>query len=146
MKLLNFENWVNGEVSKSAKIWLSKSINYVKNYPNLSIFFFSLKNINSGAHFLLLTFFDITSIFKQLYVLSKMRPNFWHLNFLWAKIFLILYHPLENSTSRIAITKNKLRIVFDFFSSILRSTHKSKIIIIQSNNFLSSTAQHFDKI
>ena len=25
-KLLNFEHWVNGEVSKSAKIWLSKSI------------------------------------------------------------------------------------------------------------------------
>ena len=39
-KLLNFETWVNGEVSKSAKIWLSKSIFYVKNYPNLSQFFF----------------------------------------------------------------------------------------------------------
>ena len=25
-KLLNFENWINGKVSKSAKIWLSKSI------------------------------------------------------------------------------------------------------------------------
>ena len=37
-KLLDFENWVNGEVSKSAKIWLSKSIFYVKNYPNLSTF------------------------------------------------------------------------------------------------------------
>ena len=39
-KLLNFENWVNGEVSKSAKIWLSKSIFYIKNYPNLSHFIF----------------------------------------------------------------------------------------------------------
>ena len=38
-KLLNFENWVNGEVSKSAKIWHSKSIFYVKNYPKLSQFF-----------------------------------------------------------------------------------------------------------
>ena len=58
-KLLNFGNWVNGEVSKSGKIWLSKSIFYVKNYLNLSyFFFFSLKNINLGAHFLLLTFFD----------------------------------------------------------------------------------------
>ena len=46
MKLLNFENWVNGEVSKG-----------VKNYPNLS-HLFSLKNINLEAHFLLLTFFD----------------------------------------------------------------------------------------
>ena len=46
------------KVSKSAKIWLSKSIFYVKNYPNLSQFFFSLKNINLGACFLLLTFFE----------------------------------------------------------------------------------------
>ena len=29
-QLLNFENWCNGEVSKSAKIWLSKSIFLVK--------------------------------------------------------------------------------------------------------------------
>ena len=39
-KLLNFENWVNENVSKSAKIGLSKLIFYVKNYPNLSQFFF----------------------------------------------------------------------------------------------------------
>ena len=83
-KLLNLENWVSGEVSKSAKIWLSKSIFYVKNYPNLSQFFFSLKNINLGAHFLIT-------------LLSKMIPNFWHLpltqfskfnNFLWVCWFL----------------------------------------------------------
>ena len=35
-QFLNFENWTNGEVSKSAKIWLSKSIFYVKHHPNLS--------------------------------------------------------------------------------------------------------------
>ena len=52
-KLLKFENWVNGEVLKSAKLWLSKSIFYVKNYQ----IFFSLNNTNLGAHFLLLTFF-----------------------------------------------------------------------------------------
>ena len=56
---LNFENWCNGEVSNSAKIRLSKSIFYVKNHPNLSQFCFHLKNINLGAHFLLLTFIDI---------------------------------------------------------------------------------------
>ena len=39
-KLLNFEFWVNGELSKNAKIWLSKSIFYVNNHPNLSQFFF----------------------------------------------------------------------------------------------------------
>ena len=55
-KLLNFEKWVDGEVSK---VPFSKSIFLVKNYPNLSQFFFSLKNINLGAHSLLLTFFDI---------------------------------------------------------------------------------------
>ena len=59
-KLLNFENWVNGEVSKSTKIWLSNQ----KLSKSFSIFF-SLKNINLGPHFLLLTFL-ITSIFKSL--------------------------------------------------------------------------------
>ena len=39
-KLLNFEFSINGELSNSAKIWLSKSIFYVKNHPNLSQFFF----------------------------------------------------------------------------------------------------------
>ena len=57
MKLPNFEIWSNGELSKSTIIWLSKSIFYVKNHPNLSGFF-SLKNMNLGAYFLLLTFFD----------------------------------------------------------------------------------------
>ena len=38
-KLLNFKNWCNGEVSKKAKVWLSKSIFYVKNHWNLSLFF-----------------------------------------------------------------------------------------------------------
>ena len=43
---------------KNPDFWLSKSIFYVKNYPNLSKFFFSLKNINLGASLLLLTFFE----------------------------------------------------------------------------------------
>jgi hypothetical protein len=54
-KLLNFEFWINGELSKSAKI--SKSIFCVKYHPN-HFHFFSLKYTNLGAHFLLLTFFD----------------------------------------------------------------------------------------
>ena len=37
--------------------WLSKSIFYIKLSESFSIFF-SLKNINLGAHFLLMTFFD----------------------------------------------------------------------------------------
>ena len=39
-KPLNFENWVDREVSKSAKILLSKSIFNVKNDQNLFDFFF----------------------------------------------------------------------------------------------------------
>jgi hypothetical protein len=34
MKLLSFEFWINGELSKSAKIF------YLKNHPTLSQFFF----------------------------------------------------------------------------------------------------------
>ena len=45
-------------LSQSVKNGLSKSIFYVKNHPNLSQFFFSLKNTNLEAHFLLLAFFD----------------------------------------------------------------------------------------
>ena len=60
-KLLNFENWVSGEVSKSAKSpnLLTFKVNFV--YQKLSesfSIFFSLKDINLGAHFLLLRFFD----------------------------------------------------------------------------------------
>ena len=43
---------------QSAKNGLSKSIFYVKIYLNLSHFFFSLKNTNLEAHFLLLASFD----------------------------------------------------------------------------------------
>ena len=60
-KFLNFENWTNGEVSKSAKSpnlpTFKVNFLYQKLSESFSIFF-SLKNINSGAHFLLLTFFD----------------------------------------------------------------------------------------
>ena len=80
-KLLNFENWLNGKVSKSAKIWLSKSIFYVKNHGHLSQFF-SLKNISLGSHFLLLTFF-IISIFKSLHFLNAHYSNY--------KIFVISF-------------------------------------------------------
>ena len=59
--LLNFENWFSGEVSKSAKSpnLLTFKVNFLcqKLSESFSIFF-SLKNINLGAHFLLLTFFD----------------------------------------------------------------------------------------
>ena len=68
-KLLNFENWCNGEVSKSSKIWLSKSIFYVKNYPNLSQFFFHWR-ISIQEHIFCYWHFLIISIFKSLYFLK----------------------------------------------------------------------------
>ena len=60
-KLSNFENWSSGEVSKSAKSpsLLTFKVNFL--YQKISKFFsifFSLKNINLGAHFWLLTFFN----------------------------------------------------------------------------------------
>ena len=57
-EIIEIENWINGEVSKRAKIWLSKSILYVKNNPKISDFSFKLKNMNLGAHFWLLIFID----------------------------------------------------------------------------------------
>ena len=56
-KLLKLENWCSGEVSKSAKVWLSKSIFYVKKHRNLSQFFF-IEKYQFRSTFLLLTFFD----------------------------------------------------------------------------------------
>ena len=58
---MNFENWTNGEVSKSAKSpnlpTFKVNFLYQKLSESFSIFF-SLKNTNLGAHFLLLTLFD----------------------------------------------------------------------------------------
>ena len=60
-KLLNFVNWVDGEVSKVLKIDqnLTFKVNFLRQKLPIQIFhnFFSLKNIKLGAHFLLLTFF-----------------------------------------------------------------------------------------
>ena len=60
-KLLKFENWVSEEVSKSAKSpnLLTFKVNFQHQKLSESFStFFSLKNINLGAHFLLLTFVD----------------------------------------------------------------------------------------
>ena len=87
------KNLVNGEVSKSARIWLSKSIFYVKNHPTLSNFF-SQKNTNSGPHFSL-TFFDkinfqITLLLKwgHIFDSSPIIQNSKFNKFLWVWWFL----------------------------------------------------------
>ena len=66
-KILNFEFWINGELSTSAKIRLSKSIFYVKNHPKSFSIFFSLMNTNLVANFLLLAFFDLTKSFSKFF-------------------------------------------------------------------------------
>ena len=54
MKLLNFENWSNGEVSKVQNFDFQSQFSMSK-IIRIFLIFFSLKNINLGAHFL----FDI---------------------------------------------------------------------------------------
>ena len=56
-KLLNFENWVYGEGSKSAKIWLSKSIFYVKSF---SIFF--IEGYQFRSRFFVIDIFEKISV------------------------------------------------------------------------------------
>ena len=79
-KLSNFEDWVSGEVSKSAKSsnLLTFKVNFLcqKLSESFSIFF-SLMNINLGAHFLLLTFFDnyTANITWQVGYTSRCRAN-----------------------------------------------------------------------
>ena len=73
-KLLNFENWVNREVSESVKKYqnLTFKVNFLSQKLSESFSFFSLKNINSGAYFLLLTVFDNIN-FKSLYFLKDVQ-------------------------------------------------------------------------
>ena len=105
MKLLNFEN-------------LTFKVNSLHQKSSESFSFFSLKNMNIGANFLLLTFFD--NINFQITLFSQMMPSFDNSpllqfskfnNFIITvdfqpKTFLILYPSLENSTTCIAIFRN----------------------------------------
>ena len=107
---LNFENWCNGEVSKSAKNWLSKSIFYVKNHPSLSDVVLSLKNMNLGAQFLLWHFLITLYLnFKAGLALPKMARSaqtdksisfIW---IVWSTLYVYLCFYLENFTTGIAI-------------------------------------------
>ena len=66
-KLLNFEFWINGKLSKSAKISLSKSFFYIKNHSNLSYFVF-IEEYHFRNTFLLLIFLNL--------FITKMMPYF----------------------------------------------------------------------
>ena len=66
-KLLTFENLIIGKVSKSAKSWSFRgNFQFQKSSKSFSNFF-SCKNTNFGAHFLLLKFFVNISFLKSLY-------------------------------------------------------------------------------
>ena len=57
-KLLNFENWCSGRCQKKPKFDFQSQFSMSKIIWIFLNSFFSLKNINLGAHFLLLTWFD----------------------------------------------------------------------------------------
>ena len=50
MELPDFENWSNGEVSKSAKIWLSKNI-------GIFLFFFNIEEYELRSTFFVIGIF-----------------------------------------------------------------------------------------
>jgi hypothetical protein len=105
-KLLNFEFFINGELSKSAKIWLSKPIFYVKNHLNLSQSFF-IEEYQFRSTFFDKINFEITlfvwyPIFDSLPLIQNSIISFGFVDS-YAEIFLISYPPLENSTTCIAI-------------------------------------------
>ena len=56
-KLLNFEFWINGELSKVPKFDFQSQF-YMSKIIRIFLENFSLKYTNLGANFLLLTFFD----------------------------------------------------------------------------------------
>ena len=91
-KLLNFEFWINGELSNSDKIWLSKSIFYVKNHPILSQFFFIEKYRFRS------TCFDSSPLIQN----SKFN-NFLRICWFLGKNLSNFVLPFENSTTRTAI-------------------------------------------
>ena len=80
-KLSNFENWSNGEVSKSAKspnlLTFKVNLLYQKLSKSFSIYF-SLKNINLGACFLLLPLNYVVLKWYLVYIVlrqSRKKPK-----------------------------------------------------------------------
>ena len=66
--------WIDWSTRNVVNFWFSKSFFYVKNQPNLSIFF-SLKNTKSGEELLSMTLFDYFHFWSTLF--SEIVPNFW---------------------------------------------------------------------
>ena len=85
MKSLNLVNCRNGEVSKSAKVWLWKSIFYVKKLSE------TLSNL--GAHFLLLPFSDNIKKWCPIFD-SSLLLQFSKFEYIW--IQLVLAQNLSN--------------------------------------------------
>ena len=59
-KLLNFEFWINGKLSKSAKFDFQSHCPCQKSSKSFSIFF-SYMNTNLGAHYLIKSFLECFS-------------------------------------------------------------------------------------
>ena len=85
----------------------------MSNIIRIFLIFFSLKNTNLGAHFLLVEFCD------KIYANSQNSTISFEYVDSQAKIFLILYPPFEYSTTRTAIVPTAL---LNFQSSYLVSS------------------------
>ena len=118
-KLLNFENWVNGEVSKSAKSpnLLTFSQFSISKIIRIFLNFFFIEEYQFRSTFFCYWHFLIASIFKSLYLLkwcpifdtSPLTQFSKFNNFLWVCWFLgknlsnfVPPPPFENSTTHIA--------------------------------------------
>ena len=96
-KLLNFENWRNGEVSKSVKKCQNltlKSIFYVKNHLNLSQFLFYIEKYQLRSTFFFIDILDnlifrITLLLKwcQIFDSSPLHQFSEFMNFVWVKTY-----------------------------------------------------------
>ena len=91
MKLLNFENWCNGEVSKSAKIWLSKSIFYVKNHRiGCSFqFFWPSQNLLTLTFCIYSTLTEAFNCIRATFQISSFNVNFHNRKYIILKLISV---------------------------------------------------------
>ena len=146
-------------MSKSAKIWLSKWIFYVKNHSNLSefysqwILFINQITASIGAHFLLKSFFDKFNFWTTLFF--KIMPNFWIHKVEWFPLSMLIfgqkillfrtqtacYEKTKYSLTRISkVAKNNLLGIWTglLFTSSYSSLNKSLAILKWGNMLLSN--------
>ena len=168
-KLLDFENWCNGEVSESVKILLFKWIFNVKNHRNLLIFILFIEECQFRSIFLSLIFFDnmiFKSLYAQIFDNSPLNQFSKFNNFLWVCWFLgeklsnfvppaqkldnPYYHNTDThekhqdvKTDKLAET-NPMLMVSDFDANFCK-VEKAKTITGPEDSITSSTSNYSTK-